>query len=326
MTAIPDLSTEPVLPVVIRSVHVTHTADPSPARPNGRHIVTSNLITEIHNTLPGYRDTCEQIKRLRTLPPPVEARTVWNTQQLATELLLARLETGDPVDDLRSDIAQAVAEHGAAGLEFNARRDAITALKGRLETILNSSGDRILAGLNERFQTWREEIEALAPYPPILTAEAALASKRLQDAEHLAELLEQLHVMRREQVRALKSMGEDVMSKRSIAAFISNVEDVHDDWAVWLSHGYRVSRTGQEQRPVPPTWPIGGGEVAGTSAAFAEWALRNGANLWMPTAAEYRDYADSLRTKSREPRADTKAGEWRDPASLPTPGKRRFSA
>lgn len=83
-----------------------------------------------------------------------------------------------------------------------------------------------------RFQTWREEMAALAPYPPILTAEAALTSKRLQDAEQLHTLLEQLQVMRREQIRVLKSMGEDFMSKRSIAAFISNVENVHDDWAV----------------------------------------------------------------------------------------------
>ena len=282
------------------------------------------LITDIHNTLPGYVELGEQLERVQRQLSDFH-RAAPATGRVATPLSLAaeaimQAAKSDALPDVTTIVSDTLRRNEAIDMTAQALVEAERMLKFQRTAVIATGTPTVLAALGDAMTQLQQEAETLAPLRQIATPEAAMASERFEDARRLQQILSDYAAIRTEQVRILRDrIGEDFAAKKSIAAFVSNVDEIFPLWAVWLSHGYLEHRHREDRRPVAPPWPS---RAHSDHATFALWALQHGARLWVPSLEEYQSAAAALRERATQPRTPHNDGDWIDPASLPTKDRR----
>lgn len=283
--------------------------------------MTTSPIDKIHAALPGHQTKSDHLAQVKDQIEKIqekgrraqaEARGKWIHP--GTRALRALLNAGDPLDNLVPTLATSLLEDQATEVAMSALVSTRDQLTSEIKAIADD-GAAVFPLLGEALDAVLAKIRKLEPLDQIIDQETAFESRRFADAEQFAKHLETIVTLRREQVRILRAAGHGFESKLSIGLVIRNLEDVFDDALIWLNPGHLEHRTRNEQRPINPPWPEPLMSAA-SSTSFALWALQNGAQQWIPSPAQYAEYADALRAKAREPRADNRDDEWRDPASL----------
>lgn len=277
----------------------------------------SELITKIRADLPGYTEAEEHLAAVtKQISKNIAIDGQQGSQtQLGRTVVSDLLAAGKSLDTLPTVLGKELLKRQSTELAYGALTDMRNTLTARCESLRNDV-DEVLPRLNAALVKILEAARELGDLAQVATPEAAFASDRLDDGRTFAALAEDYADIRREQYRVLtKHGGMDILRSKSsgAAAVLSNLEDVYDDWAVWIQYGYLERRDRAVQRPINPSWwPI---QQATTTPEFFRWALTHGAALWVPTITQGGAYADTLRDKAQQPRPE-RTEEWLDPAHL----------
>jgi hypothetical protein len=289
--------------------------------------MTSTLIAQLRNQLPSYTRRREHLARIQAeLDRRMQAGSTRNPfASPERHELEALLEAGDPLEELDQRVAARLASEQAGAIA----REALTAmhqmLKSEIAAVETSAHD-VLPLLGRALADRVAEAKQLAPFEEIDTPEAASRSKRHRDADRLAELLAEIAELRGEQFRVLSAANFEWTSKASVLCAIRNPSDVFRDTAIWMRPGHLVhrrDRTRQQQVVAPWPWPM---QTALTSIDLTRWALQVGAQLWIPTLAQYAAAAKELKADALQPRVDDdRHGDWADPGPERTTTQSRTS-